>query len=117
MCCALAVVASVVGVENDDARGLEGDRGEVDGVAARPSLSTMPELVTVAQAARCLGLGRSTLYRLLADGEVPVKQFLIGREVRLAKRQLIAWLEGRLEPTPATSVYDELEQVLTRRAS
>ena len=41
------------------------------------------------------GLGRSTLYRLLAGGEVPIKQFLIGREVRLAKRQLIAWLDGR----------------------
>ena len=62
-------------------------------------LDDLPELITVTQAARCLGLGRSTLYRLLEEEVLPLQIFHVSREVRLSRRQLTAWL-GRHSSRP-----------------
>jgi excisionase family DNA binding protein len=44
------------------------------------SAETVPPLLTVAEVAERLRLGRSTIYRLVADGEIDAVQ--IGRAVR-----------------------------------
>jgi excisionase family DNA binding protein len=83
-----------------------------------PMLASMPELLSVTQAAQCLGLGRATLYRLLATGLVPVDQFRIGRDTRLSRRQIEAWLEGRFTSrTLPASTADELLEVFRSPAS
>jgi excisionase family DNA binding protein len=52
------------------------------------------ELLTAATVARLLGVHRSTVYRMLASGQLPIQQFKVGHEVRLSRRQLFAWLDG-----------------------
>ena len=86
-----------------------------DTISRRP-----PELMTVPQAARWLGLGRSTLYVALAAGRIPVTPIDIGGRVRLSRRQLERWLEGsgdidaeepsalRRMSLTSPSVYDEV---------
>lgn len=48
------------------------------------------ELLTVAEAARRLSLGRATTYQLAQRGERPVVR--IGRAVRIPARALDAWI-------------------------
>jgi excisionase family DNA binding protein len=87
----------------------------------KPALPTMPELLTITQAAAWLGMGRTTLYRALRSGQVPVKVFQIGSEKRLARRQIEEWLDTRLneanqpQPTaePERDIYAEIESLLT----
>jgi excisionase family DNA binding protein len=54
------------------------------------------ELLTVEQTAAWLGVSRSTIYRMLKTGRLPLTEFAIGNEMRLSRRQLIAWLEQTL---------------------
>jgi excisionase family DNA binding protein len=74
-----------------------------------PQGSPLPELVTVTQAARWLGIGRSTLYGMVANGQVPVQKFIVGRTTRLSRRQLAAWLRAGIwmswprQPRPLTA--------------
>ena len=63
-----------------------------------------PELMTVPEAARWLGLGRSTLYAALAAKRVPVSPIDIGGRVRLSRRQLERWLDGPESVHPSLSV-------------
>ena len=51
------------------------------------------ELLTVAQTAAWLGVSRSTIYRMLNTGRLPLTEFTIGNELRLSRRQLTAWLD------------------------
>jgi excisionase family DNA binding protein len=52
-----------------------------------------PLLISVEQAMALLSVGRSTMYRLIADGEVsPIH---IGRSVRFVVRELEAFVEAR----------------------
>ncbi len=50
-------------------------------------------LFTVAQTAAWLGVSRSTIYRMLNTGRLPLTEFTIGNELRLSRRQLTAWLD------------------------
>ena len=54
-------------------------------------------LLRIPDAAHRLALSRSTIYELIAAGELqPVK---IGSAVRIPARELEAWLNRRLQPT------------------
>lgn len=50
----------------------------------------LAELLTVAQRAAWLGVSRSTIYRMLNTGRLPLTEFTIGNELRLSRRQLTA---------------------------
>ena len=94
----------------------------------RGSLEAPPELMTVSQAARWLGLSRSTLYQALADHRIAVTPVDLGGRIRLSRRQLERWLEGLAdedaapEPPPAKAltrgpaVYDEVFRELAPAA-
>ena len=79
------------------------------------------ELMTVTQAARWLGLSRSTLYEALAAHRIAVMPIDLGGQMRLSRRQLERCLEGpaadqRAEESPppalalsrGASVYDDV---------
>jgi excisionase family DNA binding protein len=55
---------------------------------------TDPILLRLPEAARLLGLGRSTIYELASRGEIPTVH--IGRAVRISARALHEWA-ARLE--------------------
>ena len=48
-------------------------------------------LLRVPEAAQLLGIGRSTLYELIAAGEIPVVH--VGRAVRVRADAVKAWVE------------------------
>ena len=47
------------------------------------------------EAAEMLGIGRSTMFAMIAKGEIPTVRF--GRAVRVPLAQLKAWLSKRIE--------------------
>lgn len=51
-------------------------------------------LLTVEEAARRLGIGRSLAWRLVRDGELPSVR--LGRLVRVPERALEDWLKRRM---------------------
>jgi excisionase family DNA binding protein len=57
----------------------------------RHRATTAPMLVTVRAAAKILALGESTVYGLVASGELPFVR--VGRAKRLAVRDLEQWIE------------------------
>ena len=105
-----------------DAQALPHKAGGLDASWTRTDAGGPPELLTVPEAARWLGLSRSTLYAALAARRVPVSPIDIGGRVRLSRRQLERWLDGQevgesSSPAPAlvstapptiSSVYDEV---------
>ena len=54
------------------------------------------ELLSVVDAARWLGVSRSSLYRALSAHRIPVTPVDPGGHLRLPRRQLERWLEGDL---------------------
>jgi excisionase family DNA binding protein len=69
-----------------------------------PEVSADPpptELLSVADAARWLGVSRSSLYRALSAHRIPVSPVNLGGHVRLPRRQLERWLEGGEDPASA----------------
>ena len=52
-------------------------------------------LLTVEEAARRLGIGRSLAWRLVRSGELPSVR--LGRLVRVPERNLQAWLDRRCQ--------------------
>ena len=52
-------------------------------------------LLTVEEAARRLGIGRSLAWRLVRSGELPSVR--LGRLVRVPERTLQAWLDRRCQ--------------------
>jgi len=53
-----------------------------------------PLLVTIPQAAKILGIGRTSLYALMASGELPVIRY--GRIVRISRRAIDAHIERQV---------------------
>ena len=71
----------------------------------RPALvAPRAELLNVVDAARWLGVSRSSLYRALATHRIPVTPVILGGHIRLARRQLERWLEGQDQPGPPPTV-------------
>lgn len=56
-------------------------------------------LMTIEQAASCLALGRSTIYELIAAGELKVVRY--GRAVRIQPSELRAWVDRQMQSNPA----------------
>ena len=57
-----------------------------------------PLLLTPAEAAKTMGIGRTRIYALLAAGDLP--SIRIGRSVRIPVDQLRAWIDRRgVSPT------------------
>jgi excisionase family DNA binding protein len=54
-------------------------------------------LLRMAEAATVLGLGRSTVYQLVRQGELPFVK--VGRAIRIPAQALDTWVDGK------TSVY------------
>jgi hypothetical protein len=57
-------------------------------------IRTWPPTVDVGQAARALGVGRSTLYEAIRLGNSPVKSITVQRRVVVLTADLIRVLEG-----------------------
>ncbi len=51
------------------------------------------EWLKVPEVAEVLRIARSRAYELVADGEIPAVK--IGRSVRVSRKELDRWLEGR----------------------
>lgn len=66
-------------------------------IADAASLSPTLDIIT---AARWLGIGRTTAYRLAEHGEFPVPVLRIGRCYRVPTAPLVALLGIRPEPQP-----------------
>lgn len=61
------------------------------------TLTAEPMLLTPAEMAAKLGVGRTTAYQLIASGEIPVVR--IGRLVRIPVDGLREWTQRRSEST------------------
>jgi excisionase family DNA binding protein len=57
---------------------------------AEPQSPSIPMLLRIGDAAQLLGVGRSTMYQLVAAGTIPVIR--IGRSVRVSRAVLDAWV-------------------------
>jgi excisionase family DNA binding protein len=67
-------------------------------MAGEPSERQPERLISVAEAARLIGISESAAYRLAAAGALPGQVKLPGFHMRVRARVLEAWLEGS---TPA----------------
>ena len=56
----------------------------------------VPLLLRASEVASLLGLGRSTVFALLADGELPIVR--IGRSVRVPRAALERWIDEQTYP-------------------
>lgn len=56
-------------------------------------LSDIPDILTVSEAAKSLKVGRTTMYRLLRDGEV--RHIRIGRKIIIPAQYLIQFIENQ----------------------
>jgi excisionase family DNA binding protein len=59
---------------------------------AEPQSPLSPMLLRIGDAARLLGIGRSTMYQLVASRTIPVIR--IGRSVRVSRAVLDAWVRA-----------------------
>jgi excisionase family DNA binding protein len=60
-----------------------------------------PLLLRPVEAARLLGIGRSKIFEMLADSELPVIRF--GRCVRIPRQELKRWIDQQLEVESANA--------------
>ncbi|MDP9370105.1 MAG: helix-turn-helix domain-containing protein [Chloroflexota bacterium] len=65
-------------------------------------MQEQPLLLRAEEAAKILSLGRSTIFQMLASGELPVVR--IGRSVRIPRSELEIWIRARTER--AEDLYD-----------
>ena len=84
------------------------------------------ELFSLPDAATWLGISRSSLYRGLQSGQVPVQPIVIGHTRYLVRRQLEAWLTGPTDDVVDEAVvadgapgaaYDELDALFEPRGA
>jgi excisionase family DNA binding protein len=50
-----------------------------------------PMFYSAVEVAQLLGFGRSSVYELIRDGEIPSKQ--IAGRIRVSRKSLLAWIE------------------------
>ena len=61
---------------------------------------------STAEAARRLGIGARTLYRLIDEGQIPAYKF--GRVIRLQEREVDAFIDNaRIKPGSLEHLYPE----------
>jgi excisionase family DNA binding protein len=80
---------------------LEAVDASTGGLAREGDLQNRDEqlLLRIPEAAARLGLGRSTIYELIAAGELPAIK--IGRAVRVPASRLTAWVEQQAQQAEA----------------
>ena len=62
--------------------------------------------LSTGEAARRLGIGSRTLYRLIDEGQIPAYKF--GRVIRLQEREVEAFIESaRIKPGTLEHLYPE----------
>jgi excisionase family DNA binding protein len=62
--------------------------------------------LSTAEAARRLGIGARTLYRLIDEGQIPAYKF--GRVIRLQEREVDAFIDNaRIKPGSLEHLYPE----------
>jgi excisionase family DNA binding protein len=62
--------------------------------------------LSTAEAARKLGIGARTLYRLIDEGQIPAYKF--GRVIRLQEREVDAFIDGaRIKPGTLDHLYPD----------
>ena len=57
-------------------------------------MTTTPPLLTLREAANRLGIGMSTLYKVIAKGDLPVVK--IGKSTRVRESDLTEYVAGRV---------------------
>ncbi len=67
------------------------------GSAAGEKAGTLPQVLTVDEAARLLRVNRKTLYDAVREGRVP-GVIRLGRCIRIGRTALLAWLQGNGSP-------------------
>jgi excisionase family DNA binding protein len=55
----------------------------------------LPAVLDLVQAAALLGLGRTTAYRLVHDGQWPTPVLRLGRQIKIPTQPLLDLLAGR----------------------
>lgn len=53
---------------------------------------SMDEILTIKEASQFLKIGKTTLYKLARNGEIPGRK--VGREWRFVKDKIIEWVKG-----------------------
>ena len=74
--------------------GAQDAAGEAGGDSAA---TTLPQALTVDEAARLLRVNRKTLYDAVRDGRVP-GVIRMGRSIRIGRDALLGWLRGNGGP-------------------
>ena len=62
-----------------------------------------PLTLSLSEAAKVLGIGVSTAYRLCSRGEFPVPVLRIGGTVKVSTKRLKAYVDGDVEPVTTES--------------
>lgn len=52
------------------------------------------QTVSVAEAARTLGIGERTLYQMIRENRSPVPFLQLGRRIRISKKRLAEFIDG-----------------------
>ena len=60
-------------------------------------MQNFPEIMTLEETAKYLRIGKSTLYKMAREGEVPAIK--IANQWRFRKRDIDKWLEERIKGT------------------
>ena len=60
-------------------------------------IQNFPEIMTLEETAKYLRIGKSTLYKMVREREVPAIK--IADQWRFRKRDIDKWLEGRIKGT------------------
>jgi len=63
----------------------------------------VPLTLSLSEAAKVLGIGVSTAYRLCSRGEFPVPVLRIGGTVKVSTKRLKAYVDGDVEPITVES--------------
>lgn len=54
--------------------------------------ASIPELIPVTEAAERMGVSKATAYRMLKDGDFPVRVVKIGGRQKVSRKAVDAWL-------------------------
>lgn len=71
-------------------------------ISPNPSSPDGKLLLTVEEVANLTSLGRSTIYNLLARGEIP--SITIGRSRRIPSESLRSWIRRELDASPSNAM-------------
>jgi len=65
--------------------------------------SALPITIGLREAGKILGIGASTSYRLAGEGQFPVRLLKLGRQYRVSRADLLAYLGEVQQPAAGAS--------------